>query len=168
MKVIREPIYGVRGSSCTCGVHQVEGVMCRHAVAVAKSGRGEGLTLVNGMPYWWTTDQWRSQFPQDENARSCPSIAILKNIYEASDHLFFIPDFVGARKKGRPKTIDRYKSSLEKALRKIKGDTSQKDDMNLLTEAELEKICQHENDDEGLKEKGDGKDGNEEETNNES
>lgn len=135
MKVVKEPIYGSRGSTCTCGVMDVDGIMCRHVVAIAKSGRGEGLNLVNGMPYYWSTESWRDQFPKEENSRSCMNIGLLKDVYEPSDHMFFVPDFVGARKKGRPKTSQRFKSALEIAIRKSKGEKAVT--QKLLTEEEL-------------------------------
>jgi len=135
VKVVKEPIYGCRGSTCTCGVNDVDGIMCRHVVAIAKSGRGEGLNLVNGMPYHWTTESWRDQFPQELNSRACMTIGLLKDVYEPSDHMFFIPDFVGVRKKGRPKTSQRFKSALEIAIRKSKGEKMGL--QKLLTEEEL-------------------------------
>lgn len=59
----------------------------------------------------------------DENAWSCPSISVMKDIYESSDHLFFIPD-----------------------VRKTKGDSGDDIRCKLLTEGELEMMCRDQND----------------------
>jgi hypothetical protein len=52
---------------CSCGLPYTDGVPCHHMVAVVKSSRIEGLTASNAMPYWWTTECWRNQFPVDTN-----------------------------------------------------------------------------------------------------
>lgn len=147
VKVVKEPIYGCRGCTCTCGVHQVDGILCRHAVAVAKSGRGEGMNLVNGMPHWWTTDCWKDQFPTQLVSRGCMSINLMKESYEENNSVFFVPDFAAPRKKGRPKNINRHKSALEVALKKSKGE-SIGIAKPMLTESELLQIGQNGNDDE--------------------
>ena len=66
--IVKDAMYGCHGSECTCGNTQTDGVPCRHIMAIAKSGWGEGLNIVNVMPYWWMTQCWRSQFPKDEVA----------------------------------------------------------------------------------------------------
>ena len=132
--VVKEPIYGVRGWTCTCGADRVNGIMCRHVVAIAKSGRGNGLNLVNGILPEWTTEQWRAQFPQDVNSRSCPTIDAIKDKYEPDRSVCFLPDFVAPRKKGRPKKNQRIKSGLEIALSKSRGEKQKKTKKN---EAEL-------------------------------
>ena len=121
VKVLKEAYYGVRGSSCTCMVPQTDGVPCRHIIAVAKSNRGEGLNIVNAMPYWWTTRCWRTQFPADEVSRCNIDLDYLKEKYEPDDSIRFFPDLIGQRKKGRPKKDKRAKSSLECALEKSRG-----------------------------------------------
>jgi hypothetical protein len=64
VQVMKDEHRGHRATSCTCGVPQITSVPCRHIVAVAKSGKGEGLNLVTAMPYFWSTRWWRNQFPQ--------------------------------------------------------------------------------------------------------
>jgi len=108
--------------------------MCRHAVAIAKSGRGSGFNLVNGIPSDWTTEQWRAQFPKTLNSRSCLSIDAIKAKYEPDRRVCFLPDFVAPRKKGRPKKNQRIKSGLEIALSKSRGEKQKKRKKN---EAEL-------------------------------
>jgi hypothetical protein len=121
VKVTREEVYGVRGNSCTCGVTQTGGVPCRHVIAIAKSGRGEGLNIVNAMPYWWTTRCWRSQFPEDEVSRCKIDIDYLKEKYDPDKSICYCPDLIGQRKKGRPKKDKREKGQLECALETSNG-----------------------------------------------
>jgi len=134
VKIGKEPIYGVHGWACTCGVDYVDGIRCRHAVAIAKSGRGSGFNLVNGIPPEWTTEQWRAQFPQDVNSRSCPTIDAIKDKYDSDRSVCFLPDFVAPRKKRRPKKNQKIKSGLEIALSKSRGKKQKKTKKN---EAEL-------------------------------
>ena len=41
---------------CSCGVPNTDGIPCHHMIAVVKSGRIDGLTPTNAMPFWWTTE----------------------------------------------------------------------------------------------------------------
>ncbi len=43
---------------CSCGVPQVDSMPCIHMMAVAKSGRVNGLAVEDLMPWWRTTWQW--------------------------------------------------------------------------------------------------------------
>jgi hypothetical protein len=55
---------GSRFGNCTCGFPKKEGTSCQHMVAVSKLGRIDGLTRTDIMPHWYTTAQWRNQFPR--------------------------------------------------------------------------------------------------------
>jgi hypothetical protein len=119
VKVTREEVYGVRGRLCMCGAPQTGGFPCRHVIAIAKSGQGEGLNIVNAMPYWWTTQCWRSQFPEDEVSHC--NMDYLKEKYDPDESICYCPDIIGQRKKGRPKKDKREKGQLECALEKSNG-----------------------------------------------
>jgi hypothetical protein len=106
---------------CTCGVPQTGGVPCRHIIAVAKSGQGEGLNNVNAMLYWWTTRCWRSQSPADEVSCCKIDIDYLKEKYEPDNSIHYCPDLIGQQKKGQPKKGKREKGQLECTLEKSHG-----------------------------------------------
>ena len=59
----QESVFG----GCSCGLPYTDGVPCHHMVAVVKSSRIEGLTASNAMPYCWSTECWRNQYPFDTN-----------------------------------------------------------------------------------------------------
>ncbi len=48
-------------------------------VAVVKSSQIEELTPTNAMPYWWTREWWRSQYPFDPNIRNSFNIELLRD-----------------------------------------------------------------------------------------
>ena len=112
--------YGFYENSCDCGVVETQCVPCVHVMAVVKSKQVPYLTPTNVMPYCWSTAIWRKQFPT--NGKICCNIDMeyLKTKYEPNEKLRFMPDFVGKRKRGRPKKQSRMKSALETALQKKK------------------------------------------------
>ena len=122
VKVSTPGDYGSRPSSCTCGVPQVDGVPCRHAIAVAKSpAQRTNYSVLNAMPRWWTAEAWRRQFPADDRFFCNFDLQWIKETYAPDDSLHYCPDFAGPRKKGRPKKNTRAKSPLEIALSEHNG-----------------------------------------------
>jgi hypothetical protein len=97
---------------CSCGVPNTDGAPCHHMVAVVKSSRIEGLTPTNVMPYWWSTECWRKQFPFECNI-TCDSGIETIQATTADTTLKYIPPYAAARKAGRPKMDKRIKSPLE-------------------------------------------------------
>jgi hypothetical protein len=122
VKITKEVYRGHRVCSCTCGVPQMTCVPCRHIVAVVKSGRAEGMNMVNAMPYFWSTNWWRNQFPMEEAIRCNIDLQYLKEQHDPDNSIRYCPDVVGVRKKGRPKKGSRKKSPLEEALAKSRGE----------------------------------------------
>ena len=100
----------------------MNGVPCRHIVAIAKSTNIEGLNMVSVMPYWCTTDCWRRQFPEKTSIATRIDMEYLQEKYEPDESIRYCPDFAAPRKKGRPAAKEtRAKSPLEMAIDKSKG-----------------------------------------------
>jgi hypothetical protein len=72
-------------------------------VVVAKSSNIEGLTRIQIMPYWWTTAQWRQQYPPHIKCNADISMETIKGKYRTEDSLFYCPTWTAGMKKGRPK-----------------------------------------------------------------
>lgn len=136
VKVMKEVFRGHRATSCTCGVPQMTSVPCRHIVAVTKSGKADGLNMVTAMPFFWSTNWWRKQFPMEETIRCNIDLQYLKEQHEPDNSILYCPDIVGLRKKGRPKKDNRKKSPLEEALAKSRGEKNVRK-RRVATEAEL-------------------------------
>ena len=118
----KEARMGQYAATCDCGVPQMKGVPCRHIVAIAKSTNIEGLNMVSVMPFWWTSNCWRKQFPAETSIACRIDIEYLQEKYPADESIHYCPDFAAQRKKGRPKTTElRAKSPLEMAIDKSKG-----------------------------------------------
>lgn len=133
----KEASRGQYAATCDCGVPAMNGVPCRHIVAIAKSTNIEGLNMVSVMPYWWTTDCWRRQFPAETSIACRIDIEYLQEKYEPDESIRYCPDFAAPRKKGRPKAVEkRAKSPLEMAIDKSKGDKKKRkmvmSEMNLM------------------------------------
>jgi hypothetical protein len=62
-----ESEWGTVFGGCSCGIPYTDGVPCHHMIAMVKSSRIEGLNPNNAMPFWWTTECWRRQYPADAN-----------------------------------------------------------------------------------------------------
>ena len=118
----KEASRGQYAATCDCGVPPKNGVPCRHIVAIAKSTNIEGLNMVSVMPYWWTTDCWRKQFPAETSIACHIDIEYLQEKYEPDESIRYCPDFAAPWKKGRPAVVEkRTKSPLEMAIEKSKG-----------------------------------------------
>jgi hypothetical protein len=78
--------------------------------------------MVNAMPYFWSTNWWRNQFPMEEAIRCNIDLQYLKEQHDPDNSIRYCPDVVGVRKKGRPKKGSRKKSPLEEALAKSRGE----------------------------------------------
>ena len=93
-------------------------------VAVVKSSRIEGLTASNAMPYWWSTECWRNQFPVDTNVTCNFDMEAIRATPEDRT-MRYCPPYAAARKTGRPKIDKRLKSPLEgKKKRKRAAETT--------------------------------------------
>ena len=91
MFIPKEETLGSRFESCTCGVPVTERIPCRHIVVLAKSNVIYGLTRVNTMPLWWTTAQWRNQFPIEATMRSDISMNVIKTRHACDELLQYCP-----------------------------------------------------------------------------
>ena len=117
LRVQMDPnLFGAHESTCTCGRMKKGGVPCHHLIAVLTSGKIPQLNTRNVMAYAWTTSLWKLQFPHDSTINCNISMEYLKHKYDANDKVRYLPDFVGKRKRGRPKKNKRIKSQLEVAL----------------------------------------------------
>jgi hypothetical protein len=103
---------------CSCGVPRVDGIPCRHMVAVCKSKKIDGLNETNIMPVWWHTTHWRRQYPQGTSVENNVSIETLRNTTRPSQEFCLCPAFSSGKKPGRPKEEKRHKSAMEKAMEK--------------------------------------------------
>jgi hypothetical protein len=98
---------------CTCGVPRVDGIPCPHMIAVCKSGRIEGLTESNIMPYWWHTSHWQKQYPKEVSVMSNFSKDSLQE--SEPDHSYMLcPAISGCRK---PLRIVPYVRTLVQYIR---------------------------------------------------
>ena len=101
--------HGSRFGTCTCGLPATDGVPCAHMVAVAKSNSIEGLSRIQIMPYYWTTNHWREQYPVDASCNGNISMESVKGKHRPDEHLAYCPSWAAGRKKGRPKANTREK-----------------------------------------------------------
>lgn len=110
-------------SNCSCGVPLVDGLPCKHIIAVAKHPKKRfELNVVNSMPSWYRTSRWRQQLPEKAEIRCSIGLSYLKEKYKPDDSIHYCPDFAAPRKKGQPKKdASRRKSSLELAMEESKG-----------------------------------------------
>ena len=111
--------------SCSCGAMSIDGAPCHHFAAVIKSGRVTGaggpITMMNAMPRWWSTSQWKFQYPQDEVIRCGFDIEYLKEKYPPDSKIRYCPDLVAPRKTGRPPNGKRIKGAIEVAMERKKN-----------------------------------------------
>ena len=100
-----EPTEMTYYGSCSCSAMSIDGAPCHHFAAIVKSGRvsraGGAVNMMNVMPRWWTTSQWRTQCPQDEVIRCGFDIEYLKEKYPPDSKIHYCPDLVTPRKTGR-------------------------------------------------------------------
>ncbi len=101
---------GSRFGKCTCGFPKKEGIPCQHMVAVCKLGRMDGLSRSAIMPHWYTTVQWRNQFPKNSYIDTHQTLKSIKAKSTPHDDLRYCPNWLGPQKKGHPKKEKRKKS----------------------------------------------------------
>jgi hypothetical protein len=101
---------GSRFGKCTSGYPSKEGIPCDHMVAISKLGRINGLTWTAVMPHWYTTAQWRNQFPENTYIDTHKTLRSIKANSTPHDNLRYCSNWVGPKKKGRPKKETRRKS----------------------------------------------------------
>jgi len=94
---------GTRFGSCTCGKPKTDAIPCKHMVVVAMSSKIKGLTRMHVIPYWWTTEHWQDQYAMEVNCRTDISLNTVKSSTQADDTLRYVPAWLAAKKKGRPK-----------------------------------------------------------------
>ncbi len=94
---------GSRFGKCTCGFSNKEGIPCDHMGAVSKLGRINGMTKIAVMPHWYTTAQWRNQFPENTYINTHKTFKSIKAISTPQDNLRYCPTGSGPQKKGRPR-----------------------------------------------------------------
>jgi hypothetical protein len=99
-------------SSCSHGIPYTDGLPCRHMVAVVKSSQIEGLNPTNTIPYWWTTECWRSQYPFVTNVTCDFDIEALRAAHEDTT-MRYCPPYAAANKTGCPKIDKQIKSPHE-------------------------------------------------------
>lgn len=117
MKVWMDPYEGQYHAECNCGVIKKDCVPCEHFLAVVRSRKIPELTVTNVMPYTWTTERWRKQFPKESSGLCTINMEYLKKNYSANKEVRYLPEFLGKNKRGRPKKNKRMKSALEIALK---------------------------------------------------
>jgi hypothetical protein len=114
--VLKEPVKGSFFGTCTCGVDKRDSIPCEHMAALVVSSRIPDITRHNIMPYWWTTDQWKRQFPLDAIANCNTTLAVIREDHEPSGNYRYCPDWSAPNKAGRPKKNERRKSVVETAV----------------------------------------------------
>jgi hypothetical protein len=63
--IVKELVRGLFVGTCSCDVDTSHSIPCKHMAALVVSSRIPDLTGYIIMPYWWTTDQSKKQFPLD-------------------------------------------------------------------------------------------------------
>ncbi len=74
------------------------------------------------MPYWWTTESWRSQYPADINVTCAFDMEALRERPEDRALRYCTP-YAAPKKTGWPKIDKRIKSQLEVNKKKKKSET---------------------------------------------
>jgi hypothetical protein len=119
-----ESEWGTIFGGCSCNIPYTDGAPCHHMIAVVKSLRIEGLNPNNAMPFWWTTECWRRQYPADIDVTCNFDMDALRGTPE-DKAMRYCPPFAGARKTGRPMNDKLIKSPLEgKKKRKRAAETT--------------------------------------------
>jgi hypothetical protein len=98
------PLFRVEGvvSACPSYGSDTDNEFDHHMVAVVKSSRIEGLTASNTMPYWWSTECWRNQFPVDANITCDFDMEAIRATPEERT-ISYCPPYAAVRKIERPK-----------------------------------------------------------------
>jgi hypothetical protein len=72
-------------------------------VAIVKSGRIPSMSRVTLMPYWYTREQWKLQFPKEFVYRADMTWDNIRKSDSKDDRMKYCPSWVAPKKKGRPK-----------------------------------------------------------------
>ena len=80
-------------------------------VSVSKLGRIDGLTRAAIMPHWYTTTQWRNQFPKNSYIDIHQTLKSIKANSTPHDDLRYCPNWLGPQKKGHLRK-DKHKMSI--------------------------------------------------------
>lgn len=103
---------------CTCCGSKVTGLPCEHMVAAIKANIIPNIRLVDIMPYWYYTSQWKKQYPQID-VQVFESVANVKGPDSVRDTtLRCAPAAAVAAKKGRPKSGKRIIGAIEQGANK--------------------------------------------------
>ncbi len=111
MNLPKSATLGSRFGKCTCVFPKKEGIPCQHMVDVSKLERIDGLTRTSIMPHWYTTAQWRNQFPKNSYIDTHQTLKSIKANSTPHDELRYCPTWLGPQKKDRPKK-DKHKKSI--------------------------------------------------------
>jgi hypothetical protein len=111
---------GSRFGKCKCGFPKQEGIPCQHMVAVSKLGRIDGLTRAAIMPHWYTTAQWRNQFPKNSYIDIHQTLKSIKANSTPHDKLCYCPNWLGPQKKGCLEKDKRKKSIADYVIQSAK------------------------------------------------
>ncbi len=111
MIIPKSDTLGSRFGKCTRGFPKKEVIPCQHMVAVSKLGRIAGLTRTAVMPHWYTTAQWRDQFPKNTYINTQQTLQLIRAKSTSHDELRYCPNWLGPQKKGHPKK-DKHRKSI--------------------------------------------------------
>ena len=67
------------------------------------------------MPYWWRTDHWKKQFPNEILAECNVTMETICDNAQPNAKIMYCPSWSAPNKAGRPKKNERKKSVLEMA-----------------------------------------------------
>jgi hypothetical protein len=95
--------HGSLFGSCACGFLKKEGIPCDHMVAIVRAGRIPNMTRVTLMPYWYTREQWKLQFPKEFVYRADMTLDNIRKSDCIDERMKYCPSLMAPKKKGRPK-----------------------------------------------------------------
>jgi hypothetical protein len=106
------PKHATQGSffgTCNCGIPKRDGIPCVHMAVLVDGGDipNPEFTRVTVMPYWWRTDHWRTQFPQDVTCIGSVNLRLIMSKYNPEGDIRYFPDWLAPNKAGRPKKNQR-------------------------------------------------------------
>ncbi len=104
---------GSRFGSCTCGKPTKDGVPCKHMVAIVNASKIKGLSRIQIMPYWLTSDHWQAQYTADVYCRTDVSMNAIKATSNPEDDLCYCPAWTAGNKKGQPNKNIHQKSVID-------------------------------------------------------
>ena len=118
---MKEEVKGSVFGGCSCSFPKTQGWPCHHMIAVVKSTRITDLTMSNCMPYWWMTDCWREQYPEDSGIEYLDMETLTNTLpreQQTNNPYRYCPPYAAPKKRGRPKDMARIPSPIEKSSRK--------------------------------------------------